>query len=698
MLFLILPQSVFGVRFGDVANVPSDYWAVFTPYGNALDANDSVGIVTHGRNIINYWLAGATAEQRAAQLSGDVLGNGFIINDLYIVSFVVAEHYELLGNREGALWAYRNALVFSYLYQELVRNISIGVNPDDIDFSRMLIRNRISSLDVSISVFAEMRDGSGAIAYFGALHEPRSGVFFGEQPGTSTVASGLRTPSAVTIYVEFETEDLRDRVTYDLYKNQSMHGISRYDYSIIQIAWNFLYEGRTPPTVRYQTQKITEAAQFLNSTGLPILLRIAAEPNVWTTPANSVEYIDAFRYIANIMRREAPNVALVYSVNSVSAVGRDWQLYYPGDAYVDWVGISLYSTRYFMGNPHTTYDEAAIYRTGRYANPIGYIQELVEQFGDRKPLLISEGAVSLFNLSNREDLTEWALPVMRQVYSYVPMLFPQIKAIFWFNVYLADGNMYHPRYDFAVSSRALDLYIELTSSEYFLVRGRQQSPITFQELGTAVMPANNVTLLTFAPFFTLSNLVVQYRLNGEWIGEATDIPYRRTFDLSSYSDGEYILRVDVLHYGNLLASAEYNLVKHGNTVVISDSAIYFVPEPESVSDEIRVLLNGQMLSFDVPPQIIDDRTMVPLRGIFEAMNASVDWDQATQTVTAILGDITVSLRIGSNELIRNGAVITLDVPAQIVNDRTLVPARAVAESFGANVDWDEATRTVIITQ
>ncbi|MCL2838640.1 MAG: copper amine oxidase N-terminal domain-containing protein [Oscillospiraceae bacterium] len=114
------------------------------------------------------------------------------------------------------------------------------------------------------------------------------------------------------------------------------------------------------------------------------------------------------------------------------------------------------------------------------------------------------------------------------------------------------------------------------------------------------------------------------------------------------------------------------------------------------TSDITVLLNGQVIEFDVLPQIIDNRTMVPMRAIFEALGANVDWDEETLTVTATRGDLTVSLRIGSDELIRNDEVITLDVPPMIVDNRTLVPLRAISEAMDATIEWDEETRTITI--
>jgi len=138
-------------------------------------------------------------------------------------------------------------------------------------------------------------------------------------------------------------------------------------------------------------------------------------------------------------------------------------------------------------------------------------------------------------------------------------------------------------------------------------------------------------------------------------------------------------------------------VWRGNYVVAVIEVVGSVPTPP-VQSEIQVLLNGVTIVFDQPPIIENGRTLVPLRAIFEAMSADVKWEPSTQTVTATRGDITITLKIGSNELVRNDEIIELDVPAKIVGGRTLVPARAVAESFGADVKWIQATRTVTITE
>lgn len=111
---------------------------------------------------------------------------------------------------------------------------------------------------------------------------------------------------------------------------------------------------------------------------------------------------------------------------------------------------------------------------------------------------------------------------------------------------------------------------------------------------------------------------------------------------------------------------------------------------------IKVMLNDEKVLFDVLPTITDGRTLVPLRAIFEALGAKVEWNGETQTITATKDDKTVVLTIGSNEMTVDGETKTLDVSAQIIDGRTLVPVRAISEAFGCSVDWNDAERTVII--
>lgn len=109
-----------------------------------------------------------------------------------------------------------------------------------------------------------------------------------------------------------------------------------------------------------------------------------------------------------------------------------------------------------------------------------------------------------------------------------------------------------------------------------------------------------------------------------------------------------------------------------------------------------VLFEGRPLSFDVPPFIEQGRTLVPLRGISEALGAEVAWDDDTRTVLVVYQTTTIKLQIANPQALKNSQRISLDVAPRIVQGRTMVPLRFVSEAFGASVAWNPNTRSVSI--
>lgn len=114
------------------------------------------------------------------------------------------------------------------------------------------------------------------------------------------------------------------------------------------------------------------------------------------------------------------------------------------------------------------------------------------------------------------------------------------------------------------------------------------------------------------------------------------------------------------------------------------------------AEPIKVYIDNTRLDMEVMPQIRDGRTLVPMRAIFEALGAEVKWDNDSREASGKLGETVVTLKIDSKTAYVNGQPKELDVPATIVSGRTLVPARFIAESLGAEVDWDNESRTVLI--
>ena len=130
-----------------------------------------------------------------------------------------------------------------------------------------------------------------------------------------------------------------------------------------------------------------------------------------------------------------------------------------------------------------------------------------------------------------------------------------------------------------------------------------------------------------------------------------------------------------------------------------------VPGYATTGSVITVVLNGEWLTFDQPPIAVDGRTLVPVRAIFEALGAEVEWDPSDQSIFAYrasdgaavllyLGNTTMGCKPSADA---EAVAIQLDVPPMAVNNRTLVPVRAISESFGCTVSWDQANQRVVIT-
>jgi hypothetical protein len=409
-------------------------------------------------------------------------------------------------------------------------------------------------------------------------------------------------------------------------------------------------------------------ARAAAATGIPIFLRYASEMNGdWTAwHGNPQQYIEKFRLIHDVMAEEAPNVAMVWSPNDVPAMAMD--PYYPGDDYVDWVGVSLYTEPFSHGNKDENMTATS---------PVERLDYVYSHYADRKPIMISETGVSHYSSVDDKSYTDWARMNLARIYQVMPYKYPRLKLITYFNV---DKTKEQSANNYMIDSDAelLDLYRKMISDGHFL-----------SEVVQGVKPADRSSYIplsvhpgfeqqaTIVPFVKIPDIYIgriDYVLNGDSVASQEQAPYGITLKAGQVPPGS-ILQINVSNRdGNQVASRSFD-----------------------ISSQVSVQIDGDMQNYEQPPVIIEGNTLAPLRAIFESLGAQVTWDSATQTATGRKVSRTIVLQIGSSTALIDGKPVQLEQPAQLVNGNTMAPARFVGVAFGGKVGWDGVTRTVTIS-
>lgn len=112
----------------------------------------------------------------------------------------------------------------------------------------------------------------------------------------------------------------------------------------------------------------------------------------------------------------------------------------------------------------------------------------------------------------------------------------------------------------------------------------------------------------------------------------------------------------------------------------------------------RLFHNGNELKPEVPPVIKEGRTLVPVRAVTEALGAAVQWNEQEQTILVSRGDTQIQLQVGNRTALVNGQEIDLDVPAEITDSRTFVPLRFIMQTMKAEIGWYPEGSIIAINQ
>lgn len=279
---------------------------------------------------------------------------------------------------------------------------------------------------------------------------------------------------------------------------------------------------------------------------IPVFLRFAPEMNGdWVSwHRDPPLYVEKWRLVARVVRRLAPNVALVWTPFFVGDSSIPIERYYPGDQYVDWVGVNFYSDYYF--NRQTPAADVP---------PFQHLEEIYDKFAARKPIMIAEFGIAnrdyRFGPGNAEDVTDWAALQLRSFYAHLPQLFPRVKALVYWSVDQAvtrnptGREIIRSSYLLSEKPEVLAAYREAIASDYYLseVTDRQGAAqvTSYRPAAYTTLRAGVEELSAYVKGRTPIESRVTYFVNTHEVGSSAIPPFNVRYDFAPYAGRTVLL-------------------------------------------------------------------------------------------------------------------------------------------------------------
>lgn len=217
---------------------------------------------------------------------------------------------------------------------------------------------------------------------------------------------------------------------------------------------------------------LRQFAADCRDSGAKIFIRFASEMNgPWTKySGNPSAYREKFRLVAKVMHEVAPNVAMVWCPYTTPE--KTIPDYYPGDEWVDWVGVNMYSVTYFNQNLSTP---------GSHITPREMVEFVYNRWAAKKPMMICEYAATNYSAAENSDVVPFAMSKIRALYQDLPKRFPRVKAINYFSTNALQLD-HRKNNDYTITrvEQLTAMYRELVSQPYFL-KATPPPPVVYKE-------------------------------------------------------------------------------------------------------------------------------------------------------------------------------------------------------------------------
>lgn len=352
-----------------------------------------------------------------------------------------------------------------------------------------LILGSVAFTAPGLEVYVDRRPTADEVAanFTGAVHEPAYGCLIGafiDQDSTlgTPIKDGTGRPRRLP--AAFEKAVGRPHASYFFYMGyrsrlpQDWIEKLRDDGKMVHIA---LEPNLGLDSVRDDAYLET-LAKDMQATGAKIFVRFASEMNgPWVQySGDPAAYREKFRLVAKKMHALAPNVAMVWCPYAMPR--QTIRSYYPGDEYVDWVGVNMYSVTYFNQDRRTP---------GKWTHPGDLLESVYTTYASKKPIMVGEyGATHHSNLESK-SVADFAMGCVSAMYASLPRVYPRVKAIFYFNgnnmeIAEKQNNNYAVTQDPGV----LDVYRREVSSAYYLERWPEPQAIEVEGIRLPVEPVD----------------------------------------------------------------------------------------------------------------------------------------------------------------------------------------------------------------
>jgi hypothetical protein len=239
---------------------------------------------------------------------------------------------------------------------------------------------------------------------------------------------------------------------------------------------------------------LKDFADQLGASEAKIFLRFASEMNgPWTVYHGDPDlYIEKWRLVTRVMRERAPNVAMLWCPYMVPK--RLIEPYYPGDEWVDWVGVNFYSVTYY--NQHRLFP-------GYNDHPADMLDWMYERYADRKPIMICEYGAANFSALENADTSAFAAEAIQALYAALPRKFPRVKCV----TYFSSNNLllsHRLNNDYSLVGRPIPLraYSQAILPEYYLSFPGdpvEQAPMPLRERET-IIPGQMMSVFARSPY------------------------------------------------------------------------------------------------------------------------------------------------------------------------------------------------------